>query len=56
MNDECCAVAGSCSFLMSHYSLIVSYANKAVTLDRDEKATSIPFGRSRLEVTRKSRP
>ena len=38
---------------MSHYALIVSYANKAVTLDRDERATSIPFGRSRQDVNRK---
>ena len=47
----CCG--RSCGVLMSHYALIVSYANKTVSLDRDESATSIPFGRSRLNLNRK---
>ena len=38
MNYEWCAVARSCGVLMSHYALIVSYANKTVTLNCNEKA------------------
>ena len=46
-------MAGSCVLLVSHYASIVSYANKAVTLNRYESPTSIPFGRSRQDVNRK---
>ena len=46
-------MARSRALLVSHYASIVSYANKAVTLNHDERATSIPFGRSRQDVNRK---